>query len=253
MKRDIICYDVETTGLNSQKDFIVQLSLIKFDRDTWEVKGEKNWYIEPAHNYEIDPNAQAIHGITKEFLKENGVSIKEIGEEVLEFIKDCDFLTYNGNSFDIKFLVKDFAMWGFDIDMNRKFYDAYAMQCLLTPRDLGTVYKSYTGMVLEDAHNSLSDVKATIEVFKHQIKNNGFTYEYLDSLKENNLLCANGCIRRSNQAGDDEVIVFSNGKYRDSEILTIAKKDTDYFKWWWENVADNKAKQVLREYKARKS
>lgn len=246
--KDIVCYDVETTGLNSQKDFIIQLSLIKFKRDTWEIIGERDWYIEPIHAYEIDPKAQEVHGITKEFLKENGVCIKDIAQDFLEFTKDCDFLTYNGNTFDIKFLVKDFKTIGVDIDMDRKFYDAYALECMFTPRNLSSIYKKYTGLELENAHNSLSDVRATIEVFKNQLSINEFGWDQLDELKENNLLCANGCIRRANIIGDDELIVFSAGKYKDSDVNLIIKKDPDYFKWFWNNVADERAKKILQKY-----
>lgn len=71
MKKHIVVYDVETTGLNPQKDFIIQLVLKKIDSKSLEVIDTREWYIQPIHAYEISSQAQEKHGITKEFLKEH--------------------------------------------------------------------------------------------------------------------------------------------------------------------------------------
>ena len=106
MNKYITCYDVETTGLNPKEDFIIQLAMVKFEKDTFEQVKSANYYIKPAHKYNIDPKAQEVHGITKEFLEENGVFLKDIIEDIKDFFKDSDLLTYNGNNFDIKFFFR---------------------------------------------------------------------------------------------------------------------------------------------------
>ena len=60
----IVCWDVETTGLNPKEDFIIQLAVAKFSKDTYEVIKSKKWYIKPAHQYTISPQAQEVHGLT---------------------------------------------------------------------------------------------------------------------------------------------------------------------------------------------
>jgi DNA polymerase III alpha subunit (gram-positive type) len=50
--RDIVCFDVETTGLSQKEDFIIQLSMTKIDRNL-NKKESKSWYIKPIHVYEI--------------------------------------------------------------------------------------------------------------------------------------------------------------------------------------------------------
>lgn len=74
MNKYIVCFDVETTGLSPIEDYIIQLAMVKFDSQTFKQIDSRNWYIEPAHAYEITPGAHDAHGLTKEFLKENGVS-----------------------------------------------------------------------------------------------------------------------------------------------------------------------------------
>ena len=102
MNKFLCAYDVETTGLSKQHDFIIQLSCIKLDKETMNEVGRRDWYIKPAHAYTIDPKATEVHGLTKEFIEANGKTIKEIADDFLSFIDGCDFLTYNGNGDIIK-------------------------------------------------------------------------------------------------------------------------------------------------------
>ena len=104
MHEYIVVWDVETTGLNPKEDFIIQLAALKFRKSDNSFKDGKKWYIKPAHDFTISPKAQETHGLSKEFILANGVYFKEIADEFFEMIKDADLLTYNGNSFDIKFL-----------------------------------------------------------------------------------------------------------------------------------------------------
>lgn len=248
MEKNIICFDVETTGLNPQEDFIIQLSMVKFNRN-FEIIDEKNWYIKPAHKYTISPQAQEKHGIFKEWLDKNGIYLKDIIQIIDKFIKDCDFLTYNGNSFDIKFLYKDLKLWGYELDLsNRKFYDSFGMECRFNPRNLSYIYNKYTGKELDEAHNALADVKATIEVFSHQKEQYNLSWEDLNEFQENNLLSPEGSIRNAAAADEEPRIVFAIGKYKDSEFMEVYRKDPGYIKWFSENVATPYTLNILREY-----
>lgn len=245
--KHLIAYDVETTGLSTQNDFIIQLSCIKVNKEDFAEIDRRDWYIKPAHAYKIHPSATEAHGLTKEFIEKNGKTIKEIADDFLSFIDDCDFLTYNGNTFDIQFLYKDFNMFGYDLKLEeRKFYDAYAMECTFRPRTLSFIYHDYTGKDLDGAHNAIKDVEATIEVFKKQQEIYGKSWEELDDMTENNLLTPDGSIRRPSAISDQ--IVFARGKYKDCEFMEIYRKDQNYIKWFMENVASKYTKNVLREY-----
>jgi DNA polymerase-3 subunit epsilon len=249
MHKYIVAWDTETTGLNPKEDFIIQLACVKFEKATGDVIAEKSWYIKPAHSYTISPKAQEVHGLTKEFINENGVYFKEIYQEFFKLIEDSDLLTYNGNSFDIKFLNEECKRWGLELPVYGKmFYDSFSMECRFAPRNLGAVFKKYMGYELEGAHDALQDVKATVKVFQEQIKQNNLTYEDINLYQENNLLTPDGTIRNAAAPGEDLKIVFAVGKYKDSEFMDVSKKDPSYIKWYMENLAADYTKKVLKEY-----
>jgi DNA polymerase-3 subunit epsilon len=245
----IVCWDIETTGLNPKEDFIIQLALAKFKKDTYEITEQKKWYIKPAHQYTISPSAQAVHGLTKEFIEENGIYFKEIASEFFEIIRDADLLTYNGNSFDVKFLYEECKRWNLELPINDKvFYDSFSMECRFSPRNLSSVYKNYTGKDLEDAHDALVDVMGTITVFERQMKFHKLEYDEIDNWQENSLLSPDGTIRNAAAPGEELKIVFAVGKYKDSEFMEVTKKDPNYIKWYMENMASQYSRKILADY-----
>lgn len=248
--RNIVCYDVETTGLSIKNDYIIQLSLVKFDPRTFKEIEFRNWYIKPIHAYTIDPGASEKNGLTKEFIEANGVELKSIAQEIIDFFEDCDVLTYNGNKFDINFIIKDLEIVGYYFNLeNRIFYDAMLIYKDLYPSTLAAVYKRYTGKELEGAHDALCDVRGTIEVFRHEIQTENQSLEELSKKPYNQIISPEGSIRRL-ESGD---ILFNVGKYRNSEFMDVMSKDPQYIQWFGENVASKRTKQILNEYfRARK-
>lgn len=247
---NIACIDVETTGLNPGQNRIIQLSAVKLDPNTWEVLGEFNEYINPQGEGAlpfIERSAQDIHHITPEFLQEHGRDRKTVFKEFLKFIEGCDYLTYNGNTFDFRFLSKDFEVEGMEFPIeDKKFFDAYAMECKFCPRDLSSVYKKYTSKDMEDAHNSLSDVKATIEVFKEQIATKNLNLEEISTWYENNLFDIDGFVRLSYD--EPQKILFNQGKYRNWDVADVLKIDPSYVHWWATAVAQSSVKEKVRIY-----
>lgn len=249
MSKTIVAWDVETTGLDPKNDYIIQLSAVKIDTKTFKLVDKRDYIINPQHKFIITEGALRTHGYTEEFIKTNGVSMKSIAQDFLDFIGDSDYLTYNGNSFDIKFIAKDLALAGYEFPIEgRKFYDAFAMECRFAPRNLSAVYKKYTGNDLNGAHNSFHDVLATVAVFQKQLEVNGLKLKDIGDWSENNILSPDGSIRNAAAPGEPLKIVFAVGKYKDSEIYKVMKEDPSYCKWWAENVASNYTKKVVREY-----
>ena len=243
--RNIVAWDVETTGLSPQNDHIIQLAMIKFD-ENFNIIDQLNHLIIPEGDFNIDPKATKVHGYTKEYIIENGKPLREVAKEIIDFVDDCDYLTYNGNTFDVQFIVNDLQQIGYEFPMgDRLFYDAYAMECRFNPRNLSAVYKKYTGEELVGAHDAFADVKATIEVFKHQIK---LTDEDITKWPENNLISPEGSIRNAASPGDPALIVFTKGKYKDCNLKEVLKNDRSYFLWWWQNVARMRSKQIAESY-----
>ena len=111
--KDIVAFDLETTGLDRVKDQIIQIACIKFNRETKKVINKIMYYVQPVGEYDITIQAYKKHGIKKEFLKDKP-HFKDIAQEIFDFFKDCDILSYNGNNFDVPFLKYEFLKVGIE-------------------------------------------------------------------------------------------------------------------------------------------
>lgn len=101
-----VILDTETTGLEYRLgDRIIEVGCV-------ELVGRKltrrrfHKYINPER--EIDAGAQAVHGLTNEFLADKPV-FAEIVEELVEFIQDAELIIHNA-AFDVGFLNNEFAL-----------------------------------------------------------------------------------------------------------------------------------------------
>ena len=110
----LVCFDTETTGLDVQKEHIIQLSLVKFDTDSWQTIDQRDWYILPEGDFTIPAEAEAVHHISKDFLLANGVSLRSVYDDLIAFTNGCDMLSYNGNGYDAPILHYNLQRLGLD-------------------------------------------------------------------------------------------------------------------------------------------
>ena len=246
LKKNIVAFDVETTGLSVKDDYVIQLSAVKLDSEL-NIISEFNEYILPINDFVITEGAFGKHGMTKEFIAEHGKPLNIVATSFIEFVGDSDILSYNGNGFDVKMLVKDLRTVGIDFDLTKTFYDAFALEKILLPRTLEATYKRYTGQDMTNSHNALYDVYATVEVFKHQLKKFeeiGTTIDDIMNFDDSKILCLDGMLKR-----DGDKILFAKGKYKDVDFLDVIKKDPDYIKWFMNNQEfDVYTKQIAKNY-----
>ena len=244
--RNIVAFDVETTGTDMSKDAIIQLAAVKFDKD-FNRLDSYCCYVKPMEDFEIAPGAFEKHGLTKEFILDNGMPSNGVMEVFNAFCKDCDMLSYNGNNFDIKFIDKEMRAAGIQFSLDRVFYDSMRLEAMLHPRSLEVIYKNYTGRDLDDAHNALADVNATIEVFKHQINKfseQDITLDEIMGFEESHIFDISGMIKK-----EDDKIIFAKGKYRGVEFMEVCKGDASYIQWFMKNPDFSEyTKNILRNY-----
>ena len=149
---------------------------------------QRDWYILPEGEFSIPAEAEAVHHISKDFLLENGVSLRGVYEELTAFTDGCDMLSYNGNGYDAPILYYNLKRLGLKFDFeDRTWYDALVLERIHTAgkvdengerlhNNLTSAYTRYYGHPFEGAHNSLDDVMATIEVFKAQVAAHGWEW-----------------------------------------------------------------------------
>lgn len=166
MKINGVFFDIESTGLDTKTDRIVELSLIKIKDDAMVI----TMCIKVNPTIPISPEATAVHGITNEDV-ENCLPFSHYATEVFEFIGDNDLYTYNGLKFDIPMLFNEFERCGivWDYHMNN-LIDVGNIYKILNPRNLASAYQRYSGKVLENAHSAEADCIATFEVMQGILK-----------------------------------------------------------------------------------
>ena len=107
LKRPIIFFDLETTGIDTAKDRIVEISIAKVMPDGEEIT--KTRRINPGMH--IPEEATAVHGITDEDVKECP-TFAQVAKSLEQFIRGCDFGGFNSNRFDLPVLVEEFLPGG---------------------------------------------------------------------------------------------------------------------------------------------
>lgn len=242
LERNVVCFDVETTGVNPLDCKILQLALVKFTPN-FDIIDEKMWYIKPEGKFEISNSAEEIHHISKKFIEENGVKLKSIWPEVISMLNGCDLLGYNSKSFDLKVLYNNLKEIGITYDWNQhKMFDGFILESVLSSRKLSNVYKRYTGKEMEDAHDAYCDVLGTIEVFKHQLEIDKTWDEYMSDNKSVNILTPCGTI----YINDSGELIFTAGKYSKRLTFDICKTDPNYIKWVF-NHCSKECRELIKE------
>ena len=246
MKKHIVVFDVETTGLDFSTDRIVQLSAVKVDEHLDELATFSE-FICPSGTWSMSPGACALTNYTEEFIKSVGKPMSIVGPAFLTFISDCDLCGYNSNGYDVKMLFNDLAREGLELDVtDRVCYDVYSIERHLRPSKLPDVFQRYTGKTMEEfglsAHEALSDVKATVEILKYQTGLVGGLQE-LSTWPENNLTVADGTVEYK-----DGKLLMKTGKYKTHDVYEISKTDRNYLRWWAQNVLSRASYKVVHAY-----
>ncbi len=228
---NFVIFDLETTGLDREKDQIIQFAGIKINKATNKIIDQKNIYIQPIGDYHIPYQSFFKHRITAKMLNDKP-HFKDVAKEIFEFFADSDIITYNGTSFDIPFLVNEFKKCGMTFSvLNIDCYDAFLEEKRRNGNTLEDTYRRYKGKSMEEAgltaHDALSDVKATYSVFVAQQRNNSYNPEQI--FGEDNVI--------SMQEFNNELCpCFNVGKYKNLSIGFVQTIDKNYLNW---AISDN--------------
>ena len=111
-KERYLFFDVETTGLFPLTgDRILELAMIKVENGDIIDKYESMF--NPQR--EISEEITNINGISNEMVKDAPIFSREIGEKIVEFVKDTTLIAHNAK-FDIGFLSTELARVGITFD-----------------------------------------------------------------------------------------------------------------------------------------
>ena len=166
-KEIFVCFDCETTGLDPEKDQIIEIAAVKFNfKQTFE---SMEHLIDPQ--CPIPPSTIKIHHITDEMVK-GSPSIAEVLPQYLQFLHG-HILIGHTIYFDIA-IVKNAAKQA-KIPSNlssQPYIDTLRLARLYgeSPINSLEMLRSHFNIKPTGAHRAMNDVKANIEIFKHLSK-----------------------------------------------------------------------------------
>lgn len=258
LDRDLVFFDLEATGLNVVRDRIVQLAAIKYFADGQPPK-ELSMLINPGIPISIE--AMQVHGILPRDVA-NKPTFQQVAKEIFEFFGDADLSGYNSNRFDVPMLIEEFARVGMNFEVKRRrLIDVQRIFYKMEPRTLKAAVRFYCNKEMENAHDAMADVRATIDVFKGQLERYENT-NYEDEQGGEIIRPIRNDIKMLHEFTNDlrfvdatqklrydenGQVVFNFGKYNNQLAAPALYNDRQYYQWILNKEFSAQVKQAVRE------
>ncbi len=244
LKRPLVFFDLETTGVNPFEDRIVQIAIIKLFPDGTEE--EQQWLINPG--IPIPKEVTAIHGISDEMVK-TAPRLGDIAQELVRIFADADIGGYNVKNFDIPLLQQEFHRVGIVLDTEQlAVIDPMQIFRIKEPRTLEAAYEKYCGKTHTNAHNAMADTRASLEVLYGQLAAYPDLPKNVEELylacypKDPNAYDAEGKLRMI-----DGKLVINFGKNKGKTLQELALNDPGYLEWILAGSFSDKIKSAVRQ------
>lgn len=157
--KDILYFDIETTGLSVWRDRIVEIGMIYNDKS-------KVLKINPE--IQISDGASRVHGIRDEDVRDSP-KFRDVAPQIWDLLNKCRGVCgYNIRNYDLPLLQfellrcnKDWILPDFQI------IDVYEIsQSLFKSLKLKDIYLVLSGKKLINAHSAIADIEATRELLE---------------------------------------------------------------------------------------
>ncbi len=258
LKKDLCFFDIESTGLNVIRDRIIQIAIIKYHKDGRE-PSELEMLVNPG--IPIGAEAMSVHGITPKDVANKPV-FAQVAQQLYDFIGDADLAGYNISRFDLPLLMEEFARVGLNFDPDkRRLVDVQRIFYKMEPRNLKAALRFYCGKEIEDAHDAMADVRATIDVFKGQLdRYNGVDYldddgnttatpivNDMQALHDFTQDTKNIDVTNRLKYNEQGEIVFNFGKYTGVPVLKVFDMEPNYGHWILSKEFGVQVKNIIRK------
>jgi DNA polymerase-3 subunit epsilon len=277
LKKPLVIFDLETTGLDLVKDRIIQLSYIKVYPDGKEDRGD--YLINPEQH--ILPVITQLTGISDDDVKDKP-TFKQIAKTLSDMFVGCDFAGFNSNYFDIPLLAEEFLRAGIDFDFSKcRLIDACTIFKKMERRNLAAAYKFYCGRKMEEdfeAHRADQDTEATYRVLMGELdryapgvdedpqkvlKND---MDFLNDFSKTNqnvdfagrIVWGEAKDSKGNTILDEDgkpqmVEYFNFGKHKGKTVADVLRFDSGYYAWILAGDFTYNTKQVLTRIRLREA
>ncbi|HEY5983836.1 MAG TPA: helicase C-terminal domain-containing protein [Anaerolineales bacterium] len=154
--KSVVAIDIETTGLDPERDAIIEVGAVRFSGTR--VESEWSSLINPRRH--VPEFITSLTGIDDAMLRQ-APTFREVAPIIQEFVGDARILGHNIR-FDLGFLQKGVAL------VDNEVADTYQLASVLLPRaaryNLGALGKEL-GVMLPATHRALDDARVTHAIY----------------------------------------------------------------------------------------
>lgn len=247
LKKPIIFFDLETTGLNLTHDRVVEISLIKVMPSGEEIRRTRRFNPEMP----IPLESTAVHHITDEDVKDEP-TFRQLAKSLAQIFIGSDIAGFNSNRFDIPMLDQEFQRANVDIDLSKaRFVDVQTIFHKKEPRNLVAAYKFYCGKDLEGAHSANCDTEATYEVLMAQLDRYDDLPNDIEKLSDFSSQNRNVDYMGRLIYDDNKREVVNFGKYKGRLAEEVLRNDPSYYDWIMKGDFTKNTKDAFTKIKLR--
>ncbi len=242
----LLAFDIEATGLEAERDRIVEFCFLELDSD-FQPTSRFHSLVRPG--IPVPPEVTAIHGLTDDDLKRQP-PFATFAERIQEMI-DSSILVAHNCRFDLAILHYELVRAGHGgVSPNHPTIDTHAIENLVNGHNLNALYQKYCGSALEGIHRAEADAMATVAVLRGQLSRypeqlgNG-----LDSLMLEQVRLRNGSDGRSYLDHSrrfvkekDGVVRLNFGKLKGQPVAD----HHDYLRWMLKADFPDDTKKAIR-------
>ena len=258
----VLAFDLETTGISTNNDRIVQVALIGADADGNPV--HHDILVNPQRP--IPRDASRVHGIYDQDVRGKPI-FKECANELAELMEGAVIVGHNARKFDMPLLQNEFYRCGISPPKPLVVLDTLeAVRRLKIPRphNLGAQCARH-GIDLSNAHDAAADAAACLLLLWKVMRDHPSSFrrslqeieEWLISgevrkdeselgraLSDLESLDKNGRIRI-----DEGAYIVAFGRHRGKDLQSIEREDPRYVDWLisTNGIEDEAAREILIE------
>lgn len=232
LDKPLVVFDIESTGVNTRTDRIIELAAIKVNPDGTQEKGY--WLINPG--VPIPQESTAVHGITDEVVA-NEPTFKDKALEILAFFTGVDLAGFNAGRFDIPMLCEEFTRAGISFDSDScRLLDAQRIFHSREPRDLTAAVAFYCDKSHDDAHGAEADTQATLDVIVGQFEKYPDLPQSMDEIDRTyNAIDPFNVDRAGRLRWVNNEITINFGKKKGTLLKELVEQEPSFVKWILKN------------------
>ena len=258
----VLAFDLETTGISTNNDRIVQVALIGADADGNPI--HHDILVNPQRP--IPRDASRVHGIYDQDVRSKPV-FKECANELAELMEGAVIVGHNARKFDMPLLENEFYRCGISPPKPLVVLDTLeAVRRLKIPRphNLGAQCARH-GIDLSNAHDAAADAAACLLLLWKVMRDHPSSFRR--SLQEIEEWLISGEVRKDeSELGraltdlesldkngririDEGAYILAFGRHRGKDLQSIEREDPRYVDWLISanGIEDDAAREILSE------